>query len=287
MMCLRFGLFWQNIDFDQLLAELRNNPYLPDFEQFEGTRPIPRYNIAPSQLTPIIRTTSRHTKKMEMGEWGFIPSFAKTKPKVRPGNARAETIKTHPLFRHSYKSQRCLIPATGFYEPKGPKTLKHRPWYWFRMADGLPFMFGGLWGRWHPPGAEPIDTFTLVTTTPNELVGTVHDRMPLILRPADYVKWVGDDDDPSDLLKPFSAEGMESWPVGDGAKKTVNRETGELIDNPSLIEPLSLPSQPAIPQSSSCIGDSDVPISSAKSSRRSKPAATTRQFGLFPDHDPD
>ncbi len=234
-MCLRFGFFFvNNLDLDKFFAELRDNPYLPGFEEFEGTRPVSRYNIAPAQLTPMIRVNSKSKTIMKMGKWGFVPSGATTKPKYLPGNARAETLKTSPMFRRAFQLHRCLIPASGFYEPKGPKTLKYRPWYWFRLMNTNPFMFAGLWGRWYPSEEQTVDTFTLITTPPNEIVGEIHDRMPLILHPKDYAKWLSHDD-ATDLLKPYPAEDMECWPVGDGAKKTVKQDK-TINDDPSMIE---------------------------------------------------
>jgi putative SOS response-associated peptidase YedK len=240
-MCLRFALFrLAQMDIDRIFAELRNNPYLPGFEEYEGSRPIltDRYNIGPSYLAPVIRTSTFNTLAMQDMKWGFIPSWAKKKPTITPGNAKAETVSAKPLFRLAWQHHRCLIPVKGFYEPKGPKTQKNRQWFYFQMRDAKPFFFGGLWSRWRTsPEDKGIFTFTLVTTTPNEIVGEIHERMPLILRPDDFAKWLSHDD-ASDLLKPYPADDMECWPVGDGAKR-LRKSDGTVNDDPSMIEPIS------------------------------------------------
>jgi putative SOS response-associated peptidase YedK len=239
-MCLRFALFWiQNLDVDAFLAALRNNPYLPGFEEFEGSRPVltNRYNVGPTYMTPIIRRNSDGKLVMELAKWGFVPSWATEKPKYLLGNAKAETVATNGFYRKAFKQSRCLIPASGFYEPKGPRAQKNKPWFYFSMLDKKPFMFGGLWSRSHLENDKPIATFTLVTTEPNEIVGEIHDRMPLIINPKDYMDWLAGDD-VNDLLQPFPADPMTCWQVGDGAKR-LSKADGTPNDDPSMIEPIS------------------------------------------------
>jgi putative SOS response-associated peptidase YedK len=130
-----------------------------------------RYNVAPSLFMPIA-TAKGGRYELRMAQWGFVPSWTIGVPKTRPINARAESVATSGLFRRAFQSQRCLIPADGFYEWKGAKPPK-QPFY-IRMRDGSPFAFAGLWSRWHPEGAEPIDTYTILTTAPNELMPRDH-----------------------------------------------------------------------------------------------------------------
>jgi putative SOS response-associated peptidase YedK len=121
-----------------------------------------------------------------------------------------------PAFRSAFKSHRCLIPATGFFEWQATAGAKHKQPYHIRMRDGNPFAFAGLWERWQRDG-EPVETCAILTTTANELVRPVHDRMPVILAPADFSAWL-DPRTPADqlhaLLRPYPTEAMEAVPVG-------------------------------------------------------------------------
>lgn len=180
-----------------------------------------RYNVAPSQLLPIITASDVH-----LAQWGFIPSWTRGSPKVRPINAKAETIASTGMFRRAFQSYRCLVPADGFYEWKGAKPPKQP--YYIRMRDGGPFAFAGLWARWHPQDAEPIDTYTIITTTPNELMAPIHNRMPVIVPPHRYRMWL-EGTEPQDLLRPFSADQMEAAPVSRAVNNPKN-DTAECIE---------------------------------------------------------
>jgi putative SOS response-associated peptidase YedK len=129
-------------------------------------------------------------------------------------NARAETAATKPSFRSAFQSRRCLIPADGYFEWQ-KQDGKKQPFY-FHRRDGQPFAFAGLWERWAPPDGEAIESCTILTTVANELARPVHDRMPVIVAPADFSQWL----DPAAkaeplqaLLRPFLAEVMEAYPV--------------------------------------------------------------------------
>jgi putative SOS response-associated peptidase YedK len=129
-------------------------------------------------------------------------------------NARGETVAEKPAFRSAVKQRRCLVPADGFYEwIKGPAGKQP---HYIHFADGRPFAFAGLWERW-TKGDEPLDTFTIITTTPNALVAPLHDRMPVILPPSLFDEWLApspiEDSRLNDLLVPHSAEAMEVFPV--------------------------------------------------------------------------
>jgi len=205
-----------------------------------------RYNIAPSQAVAVVRNTGAN--RVELLRWGLIPSWAKD-PAIgnRLINARAETLAVKPAFRSAFRRRRCLILADGFYEwrketlpgsprPAGAPALarasgpgRHRqgsgtpqdgrlktPLY-FRLKSGLPFAFAGLWEEWQPPDGEPWLSCTIVTTTPNSLLETVHNRMPVILPPASYTQWLDPaEQDPaslSALLGPYPAGDMEGYAV--------------------------------------------------------------------------
>lgn len=168
-----------------------------------------RYNVAPSLFMPIA-TAKDGRYELRTAQWGFVPSWTTEAPKTRPINARAETVATSGMFRRAFQSQRCLIPADGFYEWKGAKPPK-QPFY-IRMRDGSPFAFAGLWSRWHPEGAEPIETYTILTTAPNELMESIHNRMPVIVARDHYRQWL-DGVETERLLRPYPSQEMAAVAV--------------------------------------------------------------------------
>ncbi len=157
-----------------------------------------RYNIAPSQLIAVVRS-AEGGRELKMLKWGLVPSWAK-KPDVgnRMINARAETVNEKPSFRAAFKKRRCIVPASGFYEWKRTKSGKQP--YYIRMKDKKPLGIAGLWEIWEGP-KEIIESCTLITTGANELVGKLHDRMPVVLSPNDYDKWLDPAIDPKSLKK--------------------------------------------------------------------------------------
>jgi len=193
--------------------------------------PTPRYNIAPSQPVAVITNNGKNT--LEFFRWGLIPSWAKD-PAIgnRLINARAETLADKPSFRTAFKRRRCLIPADGFYEWRkdpGGKT----PMY-VRLKSGDPFAFAGLWEAWHSPEDETLLTCTIITTTPNSLMEKIHDRMPVILKPDAYDRWLDPaEQEPgklSGLLKPYPASHMTAYAVSKRVNKPEN-------DSPELVVP--------------------------------------------------
>jgi putative SOS response-associated peptidase YedK len=177
----------------------------------------PRYNIAPSQPVVTIRQdASEPVRKLSMMRWGLLPSWAKD-PSVgyETINARAETVATTASFREPFKSQRCLIPADGFYEWQ--RNGKTKQPYCFEVNDGELFAFAGLWDRWMNPHGESIESCTILTTTPNSLLSDIHDRMPVILGPDNYDLWLDpafrDASSLSEMLKPLDAALMNCYPV--------------------------------------------------------------------------
>ena len=193
--------------------------------------PTPRYNIAPSQPVAVITNNGKNT--LEFFRWGLIPSWAKD-PAIgnRLINARAETLADKPSFRTAFKRRRCLIPADGFYEWRkdpGGKT----PMY-IRLKSGDPFAFAGLWEAWHSAEDETLLTCTIITTTPNSLMEKIHDRMPVILKPDAYDRWLDPaEQEPgklSGLLKPYPASHMTAYAVSKRVNKPEN-------DSPELVVP--------------------------------------------------
>jgi len=173
-----------------------------------------RFNVAPTQPVLGIRIAAG-TREWARLRWGLIPSWA-DEPGIgnRMINARSETVAEKPAFRSALRSRRCLIAADGFYEWK--RLGKHKqPWH-IRLRDGRPFAFAGLWERWTKSG-EPIESCTVLTTGPNELMKEIHDRMPVILAPEDHALWldpaVRDAEPLAHLYRPFPASEMEAFPV--------------------------------------------------------------------------
>jgi putative SOS response-associated peptidase YedK len=177
----------------------------------------PRWNGAPSQAFWVIR---RHPATGEYRRdrlvWGLIPYWVKEPDGGRkPINARAENIASLASFRAAYAKRRCLIPIDNFFEWKAIKGQKARQPYAIAMKDGEPYAVGGIWESWNQPETgELIRTFAIVTTRANEIVGTIHDRMPVIVARENYDRWLSPiEPDPSDLLAPYPSEPMTVWPI--------------------------------------------------------------------------
>jgi putative SOS response-associated peptidase YedK len=205
-MCGRFTLFSSRAELARLLG----------FDEADATELPPRYNIAPTQLVAVVLLDDGR-RTLRPLRWGLIPSWARD---ARIGNslinARAETVADKPAFRAAFRSRRCLIPTTGFFEWMATGGKKKQPLH-IRMSDGRPFALAGLWERWPGAGGEPVESCAILTTTANELMRPVHDRMPVILAPEDYATWL-DPTTPPDalhaLLRPFPPDRMTAVPVG-------------------------------------------------------------------------
>lgn len=192
----------------------------------------PRYNIAPQQNVPVIIEPASN-RVLDSFRWGLVPGWAKD---VAVGqkmiNARSETLTEKPSFRTALVRRRCLIPADGFYEWERHADGSRHPVH-FRVGGGDPFAFAGLWEEWRDPVSDDLlRTCTIITTSANETVGRVHDRMPVILaRDAEDV-WldmsVRDTDTLRSFCTPFPDSEMESFPVS----RRVNSPTNE---GPELI----------------------------------------------------
>ena len=201
----------------------------------------PRYNVAPTDDVAVV-VEREHTRRLDVFHWGFVPFWAKD-PSVgnRMINARAEGLTESNAFRRAFERRRCIVPADGFYEwRKVPGQRKKQPMY-IRRKDGEPLALAALWEVWTPKeaaGADPPDPLyscTIITGEPNELVAPVHDRMPVILPPGAWERWLDRSDDDvdalRDLLRPAPAELLQMWAVGADVSTVGN-------DGPQLIEPL-------------------------------------------------
>lgn len=228
---------------------------------------LPRYNIAPTQSSLIVFNEGGHRTSAAM-RWGLIPSWAKD---ISVGqmmiNARSETVSEKASFRDSVRKRRCVIPASGFFEWRDGKAVKptrtrkleapslfnemeadtkendqeliniKQP-YAYARKDSEPLMFAGIWDRWMSDAGKAIQSFTILTTEPNDHLREVHDRMPCILELDEISGWLDDTDDGKprlDLLDPFPSSKMCEWPVSTDLNLARN-------EWPELIEPIQLPS---------------------------------------------
>ena len=191
----------------------------------------PRYNIAPTLRVPVLRQ-GRQGREIEAMTWGLTPSWAKDRSGAKPINARAETVFERPMFRNAIARRRCLLPADGFYEwRRGP--ARKQP-YHVGMADGSLLALAGVWEYWAREGQEALVSCCIVVTDANALIATIHERMPVIVAPKDYARWL----DPAlsdraaieSMLAPFPAAEMRAHPISTRVNDANN-------DGPELIEP--------------------------------------------------
>ena len=190
-----------------------------------------RYNCAPTQNLAVIANES--PDELQFFRWGLIPWWAKDASiGNKLINARAETLLEKPSFKNAFRNRRCLVPATGFFEWR--RNADKTP-YHIMLKSGDPFCFAGLWDKWITAEGEIIHSFTIITTSPNELMEQIHDRMPVILPREQEQRWMSPQPDPSlvELLVPFPAGMMKAYPIS----KLVNSARN---DAPHILEPAGL-----------------------------------------------
>ncbi|MGF1643450.1 MAG: SOS response-associated peptidase [Thiotrichales bacterium] len=192
----------------------------------------PRYNVAPSQGVPVVRLGERG-RELCLMRWGLLPSWAQEeKAAYSMINARAETVAEKPAFRGAFKSRRCLIPATGFYEWRASASGKQP--YNIRRPDGGLFAFAGLWAHWHRDD-KTIESCAIIVGPANQRIAAIHERMPVILAADDFAAWLGRDSDSTSLLallRPAPEDLLETFPVNARVNNVRN-------DDATLIEPLA------------------------------------------------
>lgn len=194
-----------------------------------------RYNIAPTQNILGVRQTP-DAREITHFKWGLIPSWAKDSSiGSKLINARSETVTEKPSFREAFRRRRCIIPADGFYEWRRAAGGKQP--FFFHMRDDRPFGFAGLWERWEGEDGQVIDSCAILTTVANDVLRPIHDRMPVILSPEDYVLWLDGDVRKGslreELLRPFPASEMEGYPVSVLINSPRN-QGAELIERPAV-----------------------------------------------------
>ena len=190
------------------------------------------YNIAPQSVQPVVRLDPETgARQFALLRWGLVPFWAKdAKIGYSTINARAEEVANKPAFREALRKRRCLIPADAFYE-WAKRDAKTKQPFAIGLKSEEPFAFAGLWERWRPKEDEApgpyLETFTILTTDANEALEPIHNRMPVILKPRDYNRWLEPaavERLPVDLLRPFPAEEMVTWPVGERVGNVRNND---------------------------------------------------------------
>lgn len=230
-MCGRYGLFHDANELADLFGAdvARLDPPL-----------TPRWNVAPTQLAPVLLPDQAGTLVAIHARWGLIPHWAKDPASFRATlvNARSESAHEKPSFRHAFAHDRCLVPVSGFYEWRAPQDGGRKQPFWIHRRDGAPLALAGLHAR--NDAAETPDSFTILTTRPNALMREIHDRQPVIVPPAMAPDWLDPDRRDaaslSDLLEPSDPAELEAIPI----VTRVNRPANE---GPELLEPNGEPLQ--------------------------------------------
>jgi len=199
---------------------------------------LPSYNIAPQTFQPVVRPDSETgQRELALLRWGLIPFWAKdAKIAYSTINAKAETVATSPAFREALRRRRCLVPADGFYEWEKVDRRTKQP-YAIGLRSGEPLAFAGLWETWKDKATgQPLETYAIITTEPNELTAPIHNRMPVILAPRDYERWMASADPaqlPVDLLRPYDADQMTSWKVSPAVGNVRNNSPELCAETPT------------------------------------------------------
>jgi putative SOS response-associated peptidase YedK len=203
-------------------------------------RPAPNiaasWNVTPADPLPVARYDKKADERsLDVMRWGLVPFWAKD---IKVGfaniNAKAEGIESKPAFREAFQRRRCLVPVDNFFE--WAKTASGKQPYAIALADRGIMAMAGLWETWRSPAGETVRSFAIVTTTPNALCDEIHNRMPVILKPASWPVWLGEKpaalSELKALLAPYPAEEMICWPVSPRVGNVRNND-------PSLIEPIT------------------------------------------------
>jgi putative SOS response-associated peptidase YedK len=207
----------------------------------------PDYNVAPTTFHPVVRDEKDEPgRELVLMRWGLIPFFAKSLADwkgVTTINARAETVATSATYRKPFQSRRCIVPADWFYEWKTTDNGTKKP-YVIRLKSGAPLAFAGLWDAWHDKANDTwLQSYTIITTEANELMSAIHSRMPVILQPKDWARWLDrtpSEQPPIDLLRPYDSDVMEMY--------ASNPAVGSVKNNgPEMLEPAKGPPSDTTP----------------------------------------
>ncbi len=210
-MCSRYTLISKPV----LVAR---NFGLPEIDDFPS-----RYNIAPTQPVAIVRNSYAGHREMVLVRWGLIPDWVRDPDAFATlVNARCETLSVKPSFRNAYRYRRCLFPMDGFFEWRGKKG-ERQPWY-FSARDERPIGVAGLWENWMGVDGSEMESAVIITTRANADIASVHDRMPLIIRPENYGRWLD--------CKEGTTQGLSEFMAPVEAGFLVAREVSSLVNNP-------------------------------------------------------
>jgi putative SOS response-associated peptidase YedK len=198
----------------------------------EPLQTLPRYNGAPGQEHWIIRRNPKTGEPMlDRLWWGLIPYWVKEPSGARkPINAKSETVASLASFRDAYKRRRCLLPIDNFFEWRAIKGAKAKQPYAIAMKSGEPFALAAIWENWQRPGTDEwVRSFAVVTCPANDLMTHIHDRMPVIIPPEEYDRWLANiEPDPRDVLVPYPTEPMTMWPISTRVNKPENDDAAIL-----------------------------------------------------------
>jgi putative SOS response-associated peptidase YedK len=196
-----------------------------------------RYNAAPRQELMVIRQNHKTGERsLDLLNWGLIPHWCSDPRGGRkPINAKAESVSKLPTFRDAYALRRCIVPVDGFFEWRAIRGAWGKQPYAIAMKNGSPFGLAALWENWSNPNTGEWErTFAVITVPSNELVGQIHNRMPAILKPESYKRWLSLEPDPHDFLISYPPEAMTMWPISRRVNKPEN-------DEPSILDRVAEP----------------------------------------------
>jgi putative SOS response-associated peptidase YedK len=198
--------------------------------------PGPRYNVAPTDPAAVVVERADGRRGVTLYHWGLVPHWADSAADAaRRINARSETVATSPAFRDALHKRRCIVPADGFYE--WARRGSARQPFFVRRADHRPLAFAGIWSSWRvTPDAPPRRTFAILTTSANDTIAPIHDRMPVVLAPETWERWLRPGEAPDgELLAMIGAVPGDSYETF-AVPALVNSVRN---DGPALIEPLT------------------------------------------------
>ncbi|MDE2746756.1 MAG: SOS response-associated peptidase [Chloroflexota bacterium] len=229
-MCGRFTLTVDSLEFVEAVQRL-------NVKLFGGGDFKPRFNIAPTQLHPIILADGEQFAA-QPARWGLVNFWAKdTKRAARQINARSESVAESRAYARPFKRQRCLVPADGWYEWSGPKNQRQP--HWIHRADREPFVFAGLYDIWHPEPDRPAVTFTILTREASEALANIHSRMPVVLPPDRHEEWL----DPGNQERESTLALLDVTPDDSFISMPVSSRVNAVKhDDPSLLEVEEQPS---------------------------------------------
>jgi putative SOS response-associated peptidase YedK len=211
----------------ELEARFKATFYAEDLEKYN---PLPNYNVAPTQIMPVI--TNKDPQHFLPLRWGLLPFWAKN---IRIGsqmiNARIESVLEKSAFKYAMEKRRCLVPMDGYYEWKknGRKKVPYR----IITTDQEIFSVAGLWETWKSPEGELIQSYTLLTQPPSESIADIHDRMPAILRKDQEAHWLAMDISPAEALSiiaPYPPEGLRAYQISDRIGKVTENDASLILE---------------------------------------------------------